>query len=167
MSQTPRANAFAGHSFDQSFGQCFDLLALAATFPATSTTMMKDMYLVDTPESSIRLFRVYHEVKPHYHLQCDEILYVVAGRGTMWIGAPENEMPFGPGQLIVFPKKAVHAITKLLEEPILFFTVDAPRRERSDVRFVTPEDGTAESFMGDAVPAGNAPLPEDGSKSAR
>lgn len=37
------------------------------------------MYLDDTPQGSVRLFRVYAEVPAHYHQQCDEILIVVEG----------------------------------------------------------------------------------------
>jgi hypothetical protein len=41
----------------------------------------------------------------------------------------------------------VHAILELLEHPVVFLTVDTPRRDPGDVIFVDPGMGTADSFI--------------------
>jgi hypothetical protein len=41
----------------------------------------------------------------------------------------------------------VHALPAILEEPLVFLSVDAPRRDPADVVFVDPADGTPESFI--------------------
>jgi mannose-6-phosphate isomerase-like protein (cupin superfamily) len=66
----------------------FDVAAIAAGFPTTATTLLVDAYLTNRPEASARVFRVYKSTPPHYHATCDEYLYVVSGRGTVWIGDP-------------------------------------------------------------------------------
>jgi hypothetical protein len=35
----------------------------------------------------------------------------------------------------------------ILEEPVIFLSVDTPRRDPKDVIFVNPDDGTPESFI--------------------
>lgn len=58
-----------------------------------------------------------------------------------------DEKEFGPGQLLFFERRTVHSISKILEEPLTFLTVDAPRRDPKDIVFVDAKDGSAESFM--------------------
>jgi hypothetical protein len=41
----------------------------------------------------------------------------------------------------------VHALPKILENPVIFISIDAPRRDPKDIIFVNPEDGTPESFI--------------------
>jgi hypothetical protein len=41
----------------------------------------------------------------------------------------------------------VHAIPDILESPMIFLSIDTPRRDPKDVIFVNPEDGTPESFI--------------------
>lgn len=125
----------------------FDVAALAATFPAASETMLVDQYLTDRPESSARVFRIYKPIPAHFHRQCDEYLYVVSGRGTFWMDKPETAAAFGPGQLLFFERGIVHALPEIYEEPVVFLSVDAPRRDPSDVTFVDPADGTAQTFV--------------------
>ena len=125
----------------------FDIMALSATLPETSETMLADIYLSDREAASARIFRVYKPVKPHYHETCHEHLYVVSGRGMFWIGNETTKAEIGPGQLVVFEKNAVHAIPEILEEPLVFLAIDAPRRAPTDIVFVDPADGTAANFM--------------------
>ena len=54
---------------------------------------------------------------------------------------------FGPGQLLFFERGVVHALPAILEEPVVFLSVDTPRRDPKDIIFVNPEDGTPESFV--------------------
>ena len=125
----------------------FDVTALAATLPDTAATMLADVYLSDHAAASARIFRVYRPVTPHYHATCHEHLYVLSGRGTFWIGDAAAEAEIGPGQLLVFARGVVHAIPKILAEPLVFLAIDAPRRAPTDIVFVDPADGTAADFM--------------------
>jgi mannose-6-phosphate isomerase-like protein (cupin superfamily) len=125
----------------------FDIAKVAASFPARAETLLLDEYLTDRPEASARVFRVYRPTPPHYHATCDEHLYVFSGRGTFWMGDPATQAEFGPGQLLVFQKGTVHALPDILEEPLVFLSVDTPRRDPKDIIFVNPADGTPESFI--------------------
>ena len=125
----------------------FDIAQVAATFPASAETLLVDQYLTNRPEASARVFRVYRPTPPHYHATCDEYLYVFSGRGTFWLGNPSTKAEFRPGQLLFFQKGTIHAMPDLLEEPIVFLSVDTPRRDPKDIIFVNPEDGTPETFV--------------------
>jgi len=124
----------------------FDLKALAAGFPETAETMLLDVRLTDEAAASSRMFRVYRPVPLHFHATCDEYLMVVSGRGRFVVQG-EEPVELGPGQLQFFRRNAVHGIPEILEHPLVFFSVDTPRREPKDVTFVDPGDGTAESFI--------------------
>ena len=125
----------------------FDVNALSATLPERAETMLADLYLTDRPSSSARIFRVYRPVPAHFHRSCDEYLYVVSGRGAFWIGDETDRQDFSPGQLICFDRETVHAISALHEEPVVFLSIDAPRREPTDIVFIDPEAGSAAEFM--------------------
>ena len=125
----------------------FDIRALAAELPEHAETMLADTYLTDRPSSSARIFRVYRPVPAHFHKTCDEYLYVVSGRGAFWIGDEADEKDFAPGELICFDRETVHSISKLHEKPVVFMSIDAPRREPTDITFVDPEAGSAATFM--------------------
>jgi len=124
----------------------FDINEIAKRFPASASTMLVDTRLTDELEASSRVFRIYTNVPAHYHATCDEYLFVVAGRGMFSIGGGE---PFevGRGQLVFFKKGTVHAITLMDEEPLVFLSVDTPRRDPTDVIFVNPADGTPQTFI--------------------
>jgi mannose-6-phosphate isomerase-like protein (cupin superfamily) len=92
-------------------------------------------------------FRVYQSTPPHYHLHCDEYLYVFSGRGTFWTNDESGKAEFCPGQLLFFERGTVHAMPDILEGPVVFLSIDTPRREPDDVHFVNPADGTAASFI--------------------
>ncbi|MBB2159993.1 cupin domain-containing protein [Gluconacetobacter sacchari] len=128
-------------------GGRFDLGAIAAAFPDAADTMLLDTYLTDSASRSIRVFRVYRGVPAHYHTQCDEILHVLAGEGTFWIDDPANEAAFAPGHLLVFPRRAVHALPRIVRDPVVFLAIDTPRRAEDDITFVDPDDGSAAEFI--------------------
>jgi hypothetical protein len=48
---------------------------------------------------------------------------------------------------LFFERNVVHALPTLLEEPVVFLSLDSPRRSPDDIIFVVPEDGDAASFM--------------------
>ena len=125
----------------------FDIRAIAADLPERAETMLADTYLTDRPSSSARVFRVYRPVPAHFHRDCDEYLYVVSGRGAFWIGDEADRQDFAPGHLICFDRGTVHAIPELHEEPVVFLSIDTPRREPTDITFVDPDAGSAATFM--------------------
>jgi mannose-6-phosphate isomerase-like protein (cupin superfamily) len=124
----------------------FDVHAIARKFPGSAETMLIDTRLTDEPEASSRVFRVYANVPPHYHATCDEYLFVVSGCAIFSIGevAP---VEVGPGRLVFFKKNVVHAITPVGADPLVFLSVDTPRRNPKDVIFVNPSDGTPDTFI--------------------
>jgi len=125
----------------------FDIGAIAAAFPATAKTLLLDRYLTDTPHASARVFRVYKPTPPHYHVGSDEYLYVFAGRGTFWMQDEATKAEFAPGQLLYFRHGIVHALPDMIETPIVFLSIDTPRRDPKDIIFVNPADGSPESFI--------------------
>jgi mannose-6-phosphate isomerase-like protein (cupin superfamily) len=125
----------------------FDIGGIAASLPNTATTLLVDRYLTDRTAASARVFRVYKPTPPHYHAMCDEYLYVFSGRGTFWMEDPASKAEFAPGQLLYFERGTVHALPDIIEEPLVFLSIDAPRRDPKDIIFVNPEDGTPESFI--------------------
>ena len=124
----------------------FDIHAIARNFPDAAETMLIDTRLTDEPSASSRVFRVYTPVPPHYHATCDEYLFVVSGRAMFSIGGMEPA-EVRPGQMVFFRKGAVHAIVPIGEEPLVFFSVDTPRRDPRDITFVNPADGTPDTFI--------------------
>jgi len=125
----------------------FKLHEIARAFPDTADTLLLDTYLTDEETASARVFRVYRETPPHYHVGSDEHLYVLSGRGTFWMEDASNQGEFGPGDLLVFKKRTVHALPEILEGPVVFIAIDTPRRNPTDIVFVNPADGTPESFI--------------------
>jgi len=125
----------------------FKLNEIAATFPETADTLLLDKYLTDEAEASVRLFRVYRETPPHYHVGSDEHLYVLSGKGTFWMGDARNAGEFAAGDLLVFKRRTVHALPEIFEGPVVFLAIDTPRRDPRDIVFVNPADVTPESFI--------------------
>lgn len=103
--------------------------------------------LHDPSDRATASVRVYRPTPPHYQETCDEVLYCLSGRGTFRIGDPGQEAAFGPGQLLLFDRRTIHALPKMLEEPLMFLSADTPRREPTGIVFVDPEDGTPATFM--------------------
>jgi mannose-6-phosphate isomerase-like protein (cupin superfamily) len=58
-----------------------------------------------------------------------------------------NTAEFAPGQLLFFKRGTVHAQPSILEEPVVFLSVDAPRRDPKDIVFVDTASGTPEMFI--------------------
>jgi mannose-6-phosphate isomerase-like protein (cupin superfamily) len=125
----------------------FKLHEIARAFPDTADTLLLDTYLTDEETASARVFRVYRETPPHYHMGSDEHLYVLSGRGTFWMEDASNQGEFAPGDLLVFKKRTVHALPEILEGPVVFLAIDTPRRDPKDIVFVNPADGTPGSFI--------------------
>ena len=54
---------------------------------------------------------------------------------------------FKPADMLFFERNVVHALPVLLEEPVIFLTLDTPRRSPGDVVFIDPDAGSAGTFM--------------------
>ena len=124
----------------------FDITAIAAGLPESADTMLVDTRLVDEPSASSRVFRAYHPVPRHYHATCDEYLYLLSGRATFEVDYG-TKRELRAGQMVFFKRGVVHAIPDLVEHPVVFLTVDAPRRDPTDVVFVDPATGTVDTFI--------------------
>jgi mannose-6-phosphate isomerase-like protein (cupin superfamily) len=125
----------------------FNIAEIAQSFPKTAETLLLDKYLTNEEAASARIFRVYRPTPPHFHLNSDEYLYVVSGRGTFWMEDASKVAEFAPGQLLFFKRGTVHAQPAILEEPVVFLSVDAPRRDPKDIVFVNAASGTPETFI--------------------
>ena len=125
----------------------FRVNEVARSFPETAETLLLDKYLVYEEAASARVFRVYRRTPAHYHAGSDEYLYVLSGRGTFWMEDAANVAEFAAGDLLFFKRGTVHALPEILETPVVFLALDAPRRDPRDIIFVNPEEGTPESFI--------------------
>src|ERR1700677_632859 len=105
----------------------FNVTEIAQSFPPTAETMLLDRYLTNEEAASARVFRVYRGTPAHYHEGSDEYLYILSGKGTFWMGDSSNSSEFAPGDLLFFRRRTVHALPEILEEPVVFLAIDAPR----------------------------------------
>jgi mannose-6-phosphate isomerase-like protein (cupin superfamily) len=124
----------------------FDLKALASRLPPVAETMLVDIRLTDEPAASSRIFRIYRPVPAHFHRTCDEYLIVLSGRARFQI-ASQAPVDLSPGQMQFFRRNVIHGFPEILEEPLVVLSVDTPRRDPSDIHFVDPRSGTAQSFL--------------------
>ncbi|GEP12779.1 hypothetical protein MMMDOFMJ_4586 [Methylobacterium gnaphalii] len=70
------------------------------------------------------------------------------------MGDADTETAFGPGELLFFERGTLHAMPTVTEQPVVFLSVDTPRREPTDIIFVNPEDGSPETFIARKAPQG-------------
>ncbi len=63
------------------------------------------------------------------------------------MGDASNGGEFAPGDLLFFKSRTVHALSKILDGPVVILSFDTPRRDPKDIIFVNPEDGTPETFV--------------------
>jgi mannose-6-phosphate isomerase-like protein (cupin superfamily) len=76
---------------------------------------------------------------PHYHPKCEEIYYLLAGRGRMQI---EGEIrAVGPGDAIAILPGQRHQITNISEETLRFLCCCAPAYEHDDTVIVSDWPG--------------------------
>jgi mannose-6-phosphate isomerase-like protein (cupin superfamily) len=68
--------------------------------------------------------------QPHYHPQTEEIYYILAGTGVMYL-ADENRA-VGPGDAIAIPPEQIHSIENVGTVDLVFLCCCAPGYEHSD-----------------------------------
>ncbi|GAN80965.1 cupin domain-containing protein [Acidocella aminolytica] len=124
----------------------FDLAEIISGFPAAADSMIVDAYLSDHDSASARLFRLYHPLPRHYHRTCDEHLLLLEGE-VDFIIANDSPKRLRAGQMVTFLRETVHAIMPVPGSPVIFLTVDTPRRFPQDVYFVDPLPTPARAFV--------------------
>lgn len=137
MAQQENRNAF----------RRFNVNEIAKSFPESAKTLLLDTYLSDEEAGSTRVIRVYGCTPAHYHAYSDEHLYVLSGRGVFWMGDSSNAAEFSPGHLLFFKRGIVHALPEIIEGPVMFLALDAPRRNPTDIVFINPDGNTFEGFI--------------------
>jgi mannose-6-phosphate isomerase-like protein (cupin superfamily) len=66
----------------------------------------------------------------HYHPNTEEIYYILAGTGRMWIDDEERDVK--AGDAIAIPPGKVHRITNVGSDALVFLCCCAPGYEHSD-----------------------------------
>lgn len=71
---------------------------------------------------------------PHYHIQTEEIYFILEGRGTMRV---DNELrQVGPGDAIAIPPGTVHQIVADADSTLRFLCCCTPAYEHHDTVLV-------------------------------
>jgi mannose-6-phosphate isomerase-like protein (cupin superfamily) len=73
--------------------------------------------------------------QPHFHPCCEEIYYLLEGRGRMQVEADVREV--GPGDAIAIPPGARHQITSIGDVTLKFLCCCAPAYENEDTVMVS------------------------------
>jgi oxalate decarboxylase len=63
---------------------------------------------------------------PHWHPNADELAYCISGKGKMSVVSPMNEkqeMEFGAGDLVFFPRGYFHYIESIGQEKLQFLAI--------------------------------------------
>jgi mannose-6-phosphate isomerase-like protein (cupin superfamily) len=75
---------------------------------------------------------------PHYHVEAEEIYYILSGTGTMRVG--EETRSVGPGDAIAIPRGMPHQLVNAGPEPLRLLCCCAPAYEHWDT-VLLPEAG--------------------------
>jgi Cupin domain len=78
---------------------------------------MKESILACKPKETIRLLQMREAIAAHVHDGVDEIIYVVAGDGSMRIG--NDESPIHAGSLVFVPNGDNHSIGRKGKNPLI------------------------------------------------
>jgi hypothetical protein len=78
---------------------------------------LKESILACNPLETVRLLQMREGVAEHVHESGDEILYVVAGEGTVRIG--ETPTPVRPGSLVLVTSGTGHAFERAGKNPLI------------------------------------------------
>jgi hypothetical protein len=81
---------------------------------------IKESILACKPAETVRLLQMRDGVAQHVHDKVDEIIYVVAGDGTIRVG--ELTTPIKAGSLAVVPHGAQHAIERKGKTPLILIS---------------------------------------------
>ncbi len=65
---------------------------------------------------------------------------MLSGTRDVLDGAARERRGIRSGQLLFFRRGTVHSIPTIAEAPVVFLSVDTPRRDPRDIIFVNPEE---------------------------
>jgi mannose-6-phosphate isomerase-like protein (cupin superfamily) len=93
--------------------------------------------LIDRTTSEVERCSLAEEILPpgaavgrHYHLETEEIYYILSGAGRMTVGAEQREVSAGDAVLI--PRGAPHTLSNTGSEPLTLLLVCGPAHDFSD-----------------------------------
>ena len=70
----------------------------------------------------------------HLHNNANEIQYILAGTGTIWLG--DKEVPVKPGDLVIIPKGTPHGGTKVTGRTIKAIAIKTPPQAPDDIKLL-------------------------------
>jgi mannose-6-phosphate isomerase-like protein (cupin superfamily) len=83
---------------------------------------LKESILGCTATATTRLLQLREPLAEHVHANVDEMLYVVAGEGTLIIPS-RTPAPIAPGSLSVVPRGVPHAIERRGKNPLIVLSI--------------------------------------------
>ena len=78
---------------------------------------VRESILACTPQETVRLLQMREGMAPHVHDRVDEIMYVVAGEGTLRLG--NDTVPLRAASLVVVPHGRGHAFERRGRKPLI------------------------------------------------
>jgi mannose-6-phosphate isomerase-like protein (cupin superfamily) len=82
---------------------------------------LKESVLGCTGDSTTRVLQIRDSLASHTHANLDEVIYVVAGDGTVRVG--EQSTPIAPGSLSVIPRGVSHALERRGKNPLIVLSM--------------------------------------------
>ena len=83
---------------------------------------LKESTLGCTATATTRLLQLRDTLAEHVHANIDEMLYVVAGEGTLLVPG-RAAAPIAPGSLSIVPRGAPHAIERRGKNPLIVLSI--------------------------------------------
>ena len=74
------------------------------------------------------------DVPKHYHVEADEIQYILDGAGTFWLGDTQHQVK--AGDLIIIPRGVAHAGSKATTGRFKAMVVKIPPQRPGDTKLV-------------------------------
>jgi mannose-6-phosphate isomerase-like protein (cupin superfamily) len=81
----------------------------------------KESMLSCTRTATTRVLQVQNILANQIHADVDEVLYVVAGEGAIFI-SEHNAVPVGPGSLSIIPRSTPHTIERRKKNPLILLS---------------------------------------------
>ena len=81
---------------------------------------LKESVLACNGLETVRLLQLRDPVAEHTHSNMDEVLYVVAGEGTIHLGATQTNI--GAGSLSVVPHGTPHSVERRGRNPLILLS---------------------------------------------
>lgn len=63
-------------------------------------------------------------VHAHRHDDCEQVMYVIEGRGALTVGADKKEHDVGPAQVVRIPAGTLHTVRAKGKKPIRYLCID-------------------------------------------